>query len=1127
MATAQAQETRIATQSPQRAAASLLEKRVSLELQRVPMATALMRLHQASGVPISFSPTMLPRDRQVSCPCHDVTLETALAHVLGGSGFDFIELTDQIVIVTRGREQPAPRLARSTRAWLEPQRTAFARSRQVPITAMKAGRVRVTGRVVDAMTLEPLGGVTISVVGTPLTTLSASDGSYSFLDVPPGTRTLRASLIGFDVQESTIEINADDGPVVVDFQLTVRAIALEGIVAVAYGTQRRDQLTGAMTAVTGEELATRPARNVQSALQGRAPGLTVWDQGGEPGAANMFFRIRGTTTLSSSQPLVIVDGIEQNWADINPNEIESISVLKDAASTAIYGSRGANGIILITTRRGQTGRFTVSYNSSLDLQNLAVVPEHMDTESYMRLQNVAYQNRGSEPLFSEEDIQRVLGGDDRLSDPLPNTWFETVIHDNAPMQSHSLTLSGGTGQLSSLAALSFFDQQGIYPNRDHTRYHLRLNNDLILNDRLSVGADLNVRRNTRTTTNNAGDIYIRMIHGSQWAVPRYPDGTYGLSPQGHNPLAYTDPDVFGAIDTKTDYTVLNLNAEWGVLSNLRLRSQYGIELSKSSTLETEPAYQIRDYWNPDVVLRQNNVPSLSESRSEFLQTTWNTTLTYDATFLDHGLTLLGGYSEIAYRGNTLWASGRNLYNNDIRALGQSDPENRDLSSGYSDWGLRSFFARLNYSFEDRYLIEVSTRYDGSSRFPAGDRYTLFPSIALGWRISEESFWEPLRSTVTEFKPRLSWGKAGNQNVGLYTYFDQLDVANYYVFNNTPVTGVRQNALTSRDLTWETTTQLNLGLDATLFGDLLDVQFDWFDKVTDGILLNLPVPGVLGLSPAPTNAGSVKNTGWELALRNRGRIGAVNYDFAVNVSDIHNEVVDLAGTGPYFSLLKNWRVVREGSPIHSLWGYRTDGYLTQEDLDNGHPTFSADARPGDIKYLDLNGDGVIGPDDKTVLGSTQPRWTYGAALNMDWRQWDFSVGVQGVAEQDMAIWGAFVENGSWEGFALAIGKDYWTPENPDALFPRPQKQTTKNTEPADKWVENAAYLRVKNVQLGYTLPAGLAGRIGLDRLRVYIGGTNLFTLSGLDKWGTDAETVSGRADYYPPVKSYTVGFNVGF
>lgn len=1068
-----------------------LDRKISVSLEAVSLEQALQVIASRAGLKLSYKQEPLLMEKEVTLDVQDESVFDVLLKTTQGTPLRFKVLPNGQLIV------------------------ALEEAGTPPVMPAHA----VSGVVTSLEDGEPLPGVNVVVKGTTVGTATDYDGRYS-LEAPGVNDTLIFSFVGFLAQEVPIQ-----GRSVIDVALASDVQNLSEVVVVAFGTQEKASITSAVTAVTGEDLAERPGRNIQSALQGKAPGLTVWDQGGEPGAANIFFRIRGTTTIGNNDPLVIVDGIEQAWSNINPNEIETITVLKDAASTAIYGSRGANGIILITTRRGASGKMKVSYNSSVDFQNLATVPEHMDTESYLRLQNLAYKNRGSEEPYSEEDIQKYVSGEDRLKYPAPNTWFDTVINKNAPMQNHSLTISGGAGQLSTLVALSYFDQEGVYPNRDAQHYQVRLNNDLKLSEKLNIGADIHVRRSERSTVNYSGNLYHWMIHGSQWAVPVYPDGTYGLSPQGRNPLAFSDPELFGRTRSKTDYSVLNLKATWEIVKGLEFMSQYGIELNKWSSISNVPTYEIRDYWNKDVVLQRNNVNSLSEGRSESLKNTWNNVLTYKANLQRHDVTLMGGYSEIAYDYNNLSASGREFYNNEIRALGQSDPENRDLGGGYSDWGLRSFFGRFNYAFADRYLLEFNMRYDGSSRFPKGDRYSFFPSVSLGWRIAEEPFWEPLKLAVPRLKPRFSWGKAGNQNVGLYTFFDRLAIGNYYVFNNTPVTGVRQNALTSQGLTWETTTQTNIGLDASFFNSQLDLTFDWFNKLTDGILLSLPVPGILGLTPAPANAGSVRNTGWELQLEHRNYKGALKYGVTVNLSDVKNEVIDLAGTGPYFAGEKDWNVTMEGQPIDALWGYVTDGFYTQADFDNGYPTLAADAVVGDIKYVDLNGDGKISSDDRTILGSTFPRWTYGASLDLMWKALDFKMHVQGVAEQDMAVWGAFVENGSWEGFTLAVGKDYWTPENPDARFPRPQKTTQKNTHPSDMWVENAAYMRLKNLQLGYTLPVSVTDKAGIGRLRVYVGGTNLLTLSGLKKWGTDAETRAGRTDYYQPVKTYTVGVNL--
>ena len=982
---------------------------------------------------------------------------------------------------------------------------------------VKQEQSTVSGTVTDPTGM-PIPGVNVIEKGTSNGVVTDFDGEFS-IDVSPGD-VLIFSYLGYETIEREVE---GDAPL--DIIMETSASALEEVVVVGYGTQEKASMTSAVTTVSGEDLTERSSRNLSSSLQGLAPGLTVWDRGGAPGSANMSVNIRGVTTLGGNNPLVIVDGIEQNLNDIDPNNIESLSILKDAASTAIYGSRGANGVIIVTTKRGEEGDLQIRYKASVDFQNLTMVPEHLGTEEYLRLQNTAYINRGSDPLYSEEEIEGYVSGEDRLQYPLPNNWFDVVIRENAPMQRHMMAISGGTEQLRTNVIFNYFNQEGLYPNQDSQRYGIRINNDLELSQDLNVRADINLSRKNRYTFNNEGNVYHRMIHSSQFTVPRFPDGTYGLSRQGHNPLAWTDTEIVGATESTSDAALINLQATWDILDNLSFTSQYGIDVNKYSSLTNIPTYEIRDYFNPDVIKRRNNVNELSENRSESLRRSWNNTLNYDLDISSHSLGLLLGYSEISNDYKGLYANGRDFYNDELLDLGLSDPLSRDLSSSYTDWGLRSFFGRLNYSFRERYIIEFNMRYDGSSRFPAGSRYIFFPSVAGAWRISEEDFWEPLEETINEFKLRGSWGETGNQNVGLYTYFENLNLANYYVFGGTPVTGVRQTNFTTPNLTWETTTQTNLGFDLAMFDNQFNVIFDWYNKITEGILLSLPLPGLVGLYPSASNAGSVKNTGWELQLNYRDMIGDFDYNATFGISDLRNEIISLAGTGPYFSGEDDRLVRMVGEEIDALWGYRTDGYYTPEDFENGYPTLAGDAKLGDIKYLDLNNDGTINADDKTIIGSTIPHLTYSANIEVGWKNFDFLLQLQGVGEQDMSINGAFIEAGSWEGFTPAIAGDYWTPENTDALFPRPQKQTSKNSWPADRWVVDGSYLRLKNLQLGYSFSEDLLNEISLKNLRLFVGGTNLFTVSELNEWGIDAESPTGRGDFYPTTRNYTIGVNL--
>lgn len=1072
----------------------ILDKKISVSLKEISLGEALTYLKKQNNIRFIYSNNSINMDQLVSIDVQEETLKTVLDQLLKSIGIDYEVVKGRIILGKTPKKLSS-----------------------ITLSTNHINSYPVSGLITDQKG-QSIPGVSVKEKGASNGTVTDINGNFKLV-VKDEASILVFSYVGFETQEVPVQSRSQ-----INVTLKEDSQALSEVVVVGYGTQKKVSMTSAVSTVSADDLNQRTNKNISSSLQGMATGLTILDRGGSPGNANFSMFIRGVTTLGNNNPLVVVDGIEMDMNDIDPNNIATVSVLKDAASTAIYGSRGANGVILITTMRGKAGAFKVNYNSSLDLQSLTVVPEHMETEAYLRLQNTAFQNRKSNPLYSEDNIRKYVSGEDRLKFPSPNVFFDEVIKKNAPMQRHALSLSGGTDKMSTNFMLNYFDQQGIYPNQNSQRYSVRMNNDLRLSDAIKISADLSLSRKDRYTFRDEDNVYHRMLHSSQFTVPRYPDGTYGFSKQGHSPLAWTDTEIVGATDATTDGSIINLQGSWTPLKGLTFNSQYAFDFNKYSSLTNIPTYQVRDYFNNSIITKQNNVNQLSENRNESLQKTWNNTLEYKLQKNVHNIGLLAGYSEISYDFQESSSNGRNFYNNDLRDLSQGEPLNRNISSSYRDWGLRSVFGRANYSFKEKYIAEFNMRYDGSSRFPEENRYTFFPSVAAAWRISEESFWQPLKNTINEFKLRASWGETGNQNVGLYTYFNNLNLANYYVFNDVPVTGVRQLNFASQDLKWETTTQTNIGVDISTFKNKLNISFDWFDKVTNGILLKLPIPGLVGLDPVATNAGSVQNMGWEAQLNYRNKITDFRYALTFNFSDVKNKILDLAGTGPYYS--GTWFIRQEGNSIDELYGYTTDGLLTQADFNNKYPVFASDATPGDIKYVDLNKDGKITADDRTTIGSTIPRLSYSSIVDLGWKNFDFNLQFQGLGKNHLALEGALIEAGSWEGFTVDIAKDYWTPENLDATFPRPQKQQTKNTQASDWWVVNGAYLRLKNVQLGYTLPARISQKAKINKFRIFAGGTNLFTVSDLNKWGIDAEAATGRAVFYPATKTYTFGINLG-
>ena len=494
----------------------------------------------------------------------------------------------------------------------------------------------------------------------------------------------------------------------------------------------------------------------------------------------------------------------------------------------------------------------------------------------------------------------------------------------------------------------------------------------------------------------------------------------------------------------------------------------------------------------------------------------------------HNINALAGYSEIAYKGNMLTASRENFFNNEIQSISQGSTSSRDNGGSDFDWGLRSFFGRFTYNFNEKYFFEASARFDGSSRFTGSNKYSFFPSFSGAWRLSEEPFWNGIKNLVDEFKIRGSWGQTGNQAVGLYSYLETL-VARNYSFGGNAVQGIYQPTVANQNLTWETTTQSNVGADAQLWKGKLGFTFDYFNKLTEGILLYLPIPATVGLAAPPQNAGDVENKGWEFSLSHRNVINKFRYGISFNISDVKNKILSLAGTGPYLDGrdTEELTIRKEGLPIDAYMGYHVLGlFQTMEEVNN-YPLNDPGTKPGDLKYEDINNDGLINTEDLIMVGSAIPHYTYGCNINMQYGNFDIIVFFQGVGKAQSTSFGAMREGGNWEGFTWERQKDYWTPENTDAKFPSPEAYSQRNDLMSDYWMINTAYFKVKNLQIGYTIPTGLTNKFFIQKFRVYVSGTNLFTISEATDWGLDPEFPSSKLNYYPQTSLYTFGINLGF
>ncbi|GAB3910110.1 TonB-dependent receptor [Larkinella knui] len=957
-----------------------------------------------------------------------------------------------------------------------------------------------------------LPGVSVVLKGTTRGTTTDGKGFYQ-LGVPDEKAVLVFSFVGYIPQEVTVG-NRNN----VSVKLENDTKSLSEVVVVGYGTQKKVNLTGAVSSVSSEELVRRPVGQTSAALQGMMPGVTVTQRSGRPGADGGSIRIRGVGTLGNSDPLILIDGIEGSMNSIDPNLIESVSVLKDAASSSIYGSRAANGVILITTKRAKGGRISVNYNNYIGWQTPTNLPKMANAIDHMLLTNEAYVNVGRSPLYSDDLIQkyRTEGASNR--DLYPDTdWQKEVLTGSGLQQSHFVSINGGSEKIRFLTSVGYFDQKGIIENSTFRRYTLRNNADIQLSKKFSARIDLQlVAATTVEPGRGAEEVFhwMNRIPANQIGINS--NGTWGDGWNGDNPIAMSRDG--GTKKNNSPYAFLNAALVYKPTSYLTAEVAYAPKYALSIDKNFNKAIQA---YKPNGALSflAPAKSTLTEADSRSLYTTLRGTLTFDKAYGDHGLKVLAGFSREDFRNDNTSAYREGFLLPDYQVLNAGAADIQRTTGGASEWALQSAFGRINYDYKQKYLLEANARYDGSSRFAKGRKYGFFPSVSAGWRISQESFMLPLTNVVNELKLRGSWGRLGNQLIGNYPFMSSLQFGSY-ALNKQIVNVVALNTLANADISWETTEMTDIGLDMTLFSNL-SITADYFSKRTKDILLTLDIPAIIGLGAPSQNAGVVDNKGWELGINYKGAVRSFRYDVGFNISDVKNTVVDLKGVN-LTGLVAN----REGYAFNSLYGLESEGFFQTADEVAAHAQQFGVIKPGDIKYKDQNGDGIINNDDNVVFGSTIPRFTYGTTLNGYYKGFSLNIVLQGVGKAD----GYLNEQGIMPfflgGTVQEQHKDHWTPETPNATFPRLAFSESNNEKNSSFWMRNAAYLRLKNIQIGYTLPTTLTQRAGINNARIFANGQNLLTW---DKFwdGYDVESPVGTGRSYPQVKMVSVGIDVSF
>lgn len=974
---------------------------------------------------------------------------------------------------------------------------------------------QLTGKIIDSLG-EGIIGANILEKGTTNGTITDFDGNFQLENVKPNA-TLVVTYVGFITQEIIVK---DKNYIEVTLKEDLQS--LDEVVVVGYGTQKKANLTGSVASVSVNELGKRQVGQTSLALQGLVPGISVKQNSGQPGLDGGVISIRGKTTLGDNNALILVDGVEMGINNIDASMIESISVLKDASSAAIYGSRAANGVILITTKRAKADRFSVSYNGYVGWQSAIELPKKVGALDHMNMMNLAHTNTGKSPIFSDDYIKEYAAGMNSNPDKYPNTdWIDEAMTNNGMMENHFLTLSGGSERIRALANIGYFNQNGLLENTNFKRYTFRVNLDMDITSKLSAHIDAHLAQTKRKEPSRGTGTafhWLGRIPATQAGV--LSDGKWGEGWNGDNPIAFTKDGGLREVENPSATLQFKLNyrpTDW-----LTFSGSYSPNYFETHDKRFEKA--ITSYRDDgSVAYVKPEISSLTQSSVRSLKNLVMASATAEKNFGVHGVKLLLGYQQEDQKTQGVGGYRQGYTFPDYPVLDAGGGENKNSWGGKSDWALRSFFGRVNYDFKERYLFEANLRYDGSSRFYKGHRWGVFPSFSGAWRISEESFWEDLYQIIPNFKLRASWGQLGNQNVGsLYPFSSDVNLGLDYSFDKEIASGAGVTTLANQEISWEKTTVTDLGLDLNLFGKL-NITADYYFKKTTGILLNLDIPLIIGMGAPAQNAGVVENKGWDISMDYSDKIGEFNYRVGFNLSDVKNKIVDLKGVDQ-----TGYLVNREGHEMNSIYGLRAIGYIQPEDFnEDGSYKYAAQygsIAAGDIMYKDNNEDGVINTSDQEVLGGTIPRLTYGLTLSGEYKGFDLNVLLQGVGKANGYIFGQGIQPFYQGGTVQEQHKDYWTESNRNAKFPRLAFNEPNNVQHSSFWMKNASYMRLKNIQLGYSLPKSTLSKFHISNLRFYISGDNLLTFDNFWK-GYDVEAPVGNGSFYPHVK--TISFGVDF
>ena len=994
----------------------------------------------------------------------------------------------------------------------------------------------------------PMAGASVTVKRSGAGTNTDSAGRFSIAAAP-------GSVIVFS------SVNYEDVSIVAgptsNYNITFKqkASQLNDVVVVGYGTQKKADLTGAIATVDPKLLENRPVTNSVAALQGTSPGLVITRFSGQPGKEEYTANIRGFSSINGTNTaLVLIDGVEGDLTLLNPNDIESISVLKDAAALSIYGAKAAGGAILVTTKKGTAGKLTVTYSGLRTFNHKFGIPQRIHSWEEAEMQNEAFSNAGYNPAYTQQELGYMKDPNvNYIVNPSnPNVYkyyydlnqIPIVMRKTSLSQTHNIALRGGSDKTQYLFSLGYFDQDGVFTvGPDGTkRYNGRLN----INTQLSkvFNLDARVAYTQSHTMSPSGDLYqdYGLLYGIYQLRTIYPIFLPGsnntkYARAGSAPTTYQilkdggyNEDLRHNLDGV--FTLKAANFVKGLSARLVYAPQV-VFGANNSFQKTIPLYDI----GPEPTKYIFNPNSFTKIRDLTDRTNLQALVDYDLQLGSvHHFHLLGGYQYQYFHADTTMATASSLISNDLPSLNlSSDPTvPPTVGDNVQASALISYFGRLNYNYDEKYFIEATLRNDASSQLAPGHRSQYFPSVSGAWRLSREGWFKNAISFVDEFKLRGSWGKLGNSNVlGNYDYISMLNAGPVYPFNDTRNNSLYQAVLASPEKTWERLVTTDGGIDIGLLGQRLTASFDYYVRTNENMLVVVNAPASLGVIPNATNSASLRTKGWEASIGWKDHTRRLNYWVNFNISDNKNVVTRYEGQNVIAEGLNN---VIQGMPVNSIYGYRSEGYFKSDADVAGHAFQDDRTGAGDLIYKDMNKDGFINgglnrPDnhgDLVYLGNTSPRYSFGLNLGVEWNGFDLSALFQGVGERKMLLYPSavvpFID--AWRQ-PWAINKDYWRPDHPDALFPRLYVGGTQNVLTSTKWVQNAAYIRLKNLQVGYTLPQRWTAKAKIQKARIFFSGQDIWEHSKMWYKYFDAESPDNAAYNYPFFRSYAAGVNVSF